>query len=284
MGKYSIKDLEKLSGVKAHTIRIWEKRYNLLTPNRSDTNIRSYNDEQLKKILNVSSLLGGGMKISIVASLTKPAFIEALNELNKTSIKDDNIESMLHQLIKQCIDFDVESLENLIKEIIKNRRMSSAFKEIFFPLLERVGHLWASNKLSPAHEHFLSNTLRQALFSATSDLKSTSKKKYLLFLPEWEQHELPLLFCHYMIRKAGHKSIYLGAKVPWLNLIETIDSIKPDYLLTSLISPNHVKEIALYLSHEVLPITYCSGHASYKNTILQNDNCHWIDNYDKLIL
>jgi DNA-binding transcriptional MerR regulator len=236
MGKYSIKELEKLSGIKAHTIRIWEKRHNIIEPSRTDTNIRFYTDEDLKKIINVSMLNNHGIKISRIANMST-------DELNKRILEliDSKYESAVHidQLVIAMIDMEEELFEKTLNTLILRYGFEKTITEIIYPFLEKIGILWQTQNITPAHEHFISNLIRQKIIVAIDGLPIPSKEvdRILLFLPEGELHELGLLFFHYLTRKKGYRSYYLGQNVPYEDVLQIYQTIKPTVILTSIISP-----------------------------------------------
>ncbi|UXP32134.1 MerR family transcriptional regulator [Reichenbachiella agarivorans] len=284
MGNYSIKELERLSGIKAHTIRIWEKRYQLIEPSRSDTNIRSYNDGQLKKILNVSSLVALGYKISKISQMNPDEITSILEENQRSILEDNNTDVTIHQLIKHAIDFNEKELDDLINQIISQSSLVDAFTEILFPVLNRIGFLWTANKITPAHEHFMSHKVKQLLYASMSVGKNTESTdlKYLLFLPQWEEHEILLLFCNYLLKKNGMTTIYLGSRVPLENLIETIKDTQPIALVSILTTPNYISEFKKYqkkitqTNPEIKSIL--GGAEVYKTQLSQLPNVTWVDN------
>jgi MerR family transcriptional regulator, light-induced transcriptional regulator len=235
MGKYSIKELEQLSGIKAHTIRIWEKRHKLIDPSRTPTNIRYYSDEDLKKIINVSVLNNNGIKISRIADMS----LEQMNQkiLEISELKND---ATIHidQLVIAMVDMEEESFEKILNNLILRFGFERTITEVVYPFLEKIGILWQTENISPAHEHFMSNLIRQKLIVAIDGLPLPPKtaKKILLFLPEGELHELPLLFYHYLARKMGWRTYYLGQNVPHNDLISVFNVHQPDLMITSLIT------------------------------------------------
>jgi MerR family transcriptional regulator, light-induced transcriptional regulator len=235
MGKYSIKELEQLSGIKAHTIRIWEKRHKIIDPSRTPTNIRYYSDEDLKKIINVSLLNNNGIKISRIADMS----LEQMNQkiLEISQLKND---ATIHidQLVIAMVDMEEESFEKILNNLILRFGFERTITEVVYPFLEKIGILWQTENISPAHEHFMSNLIRQKLIVAIDGLPLPPKtaKKILLFLPEGELHELPLLFYHYLARKTGWRTYYLGQNVPHNDLISVFNVHQPDLMITSLIT------------------------------------------------
>lgn len=244
--QYSIRDLEKISGVKAHTIRIWEKRYKLLQPERTDTNIRFYNDDDLRKLLNVASLLKSGMKISRIAQLCAESIRK---EILKTEQQHPRFDQLIDRLIRTMMDLDTMGMETHIDEIIAHYGIETAMSQVFFPFLEKVGILWQVGSVVPTHEHFVSALLRQKLISATDRLpQGKSDKAMLLFLKENEWHELSLLFFHYLARQQGIRTVYLGGNVPLADLRELSLRCSFSWVVSSFTNAISPEELHDYLS------------------------------------
>ncbi|HNS47584.1 MAG TPA: MerR family transcriptional regulator, partial [Bacteroidales bacterium] len=206
---YLIRDLEKMTGIKAHTIRIWEKRYQVVKPKRTSTNIRYYCDEDLKRLLNISALIKQGFKISQLAELGD----DELNEKIMNAYSHESEEtSRIDNLVTAMIDLDEPRFEKTIHLATLNMGFEHTILNIIYPFLERIGILWLTGTINPAQEHFVSNLLRQKLLVAIDNLivkPARDSKRFILFLPENELHELGLLFYSYLVRKSGHKIIYL---------------------------------------------------------------------------
>ncbi|WP_017729971.1 MerR family transcriptional regulator [Nafulsella turpanensis] len=231
MSSYSIKDLEQLSGIKAHTLRIWEQRYNFITPKRTETNIRYYNDHDLKLILNVSLLRENGYKISKIAEMEPQQMAQAVLSITE---KSDNFADQIHSLVLSMIDLDEERFEKILSTNILQNGFENTMLGIIFPFLNKIGILWQTGSINPAHEHFISNLIRQKLIVAIDGCYVSSKEtrnKYLLFLPEGELHEISLLFCHYIIKSRKNKVVYLGQNVPLPDLASTYDTYQPNFLV-----------------------------------------------------
>ncbi|MDX1627903.1 MAG: MerR family transcriptional regulator [Fulvivirga sp.] len=234
MGKYSIKELEKLSGIKAHTLRIWEKRYGIISPERTDTNIRRYTDEQLKKLLNIAILNHNGYKISKIAELAPHEVTEKVTELSEKEHPDD-LSVYIDQLSMAMIDMDEAKFEKLLSSYILRFGFERTVVQILYPFLEKIGILWLSNNITPVQEHFMSNLIRQKIIVAIDGLSTTTDdqaKQIILFLPENELHEIGLLFYYYITKSLNLKTFYLGQNVPLKDLEKVAQSINPDYLLT----------------------------------------------------
>lgn len=213
--QFNIKDLENLSGVKAHTIRIWEKRYKILKPKRTDTNIRYYDNEDLQRILNVSLLNNNGVKISKIANLTDDALLLAVREL---IIQNDKYDHAINDFKLSMMNFDHRLFNKTYSQLLTNNSFSEVFLNVFVKLLNQVGMLWQARTITPAHEHFLSNLIQQKLqiqIEKAQALDLVDKDKLIvLFLPQNEIHELGLMFIHLNLLITGYNSIYLGQSIP----------------------------------------------------------------------
>lgn len=243
---YSIKDLEILSGVKAHTIRIWEKRYHLLSPARTDTNIRFYNDADLRRILNVSLLVKNGYKISKVAKWDETQLKQTVLEATEKKVTEPDY---VERLILHMLNFDNIGFYQLVNEIIEQKGFEEATVKVFFALFERIGTYWQVGSIFPAQEHYVTSILRQKLIAETDKLGVNNEKgqSILFFLPEGELHEMSLLFYAYLARKFGYNVIYLGQFVPFGDLAKVQSHIKIDYVFTAFINPLTKEDLENYL-------------------------------------
>lgn len=247
MANYSIKDLENFTGIKAHTIRIWEKRYNIVKPKRTCTNIRYYDDNDLKKLLNVSILNRHGLKISNIANYNEDSMTEKI--LNYSQSKND-IETQIEGLILAMVDLDEQNFEKIFNNTVIKIGFEEAILKLMYPFFEKIGILWQIGTINPAQEHFISNLLRQKLIAAADGIvnKTSSKSRnFVLFLPEGEHHELGLIFLHYLLKKYQHKVYYLGESVPIDGLIEVCRIKKVDFLITSIATSLSNQDIKVYL-------------------------------------
>jgi DNA-binding transcriptional MerR regulator len=239
MGQYSIKELEQLSGIKAHTIRIWEKRHRIIEPSRTATNIRYYSDKDLKKIINVSLLNTYGIKISKIADMS-------LEDMNKKVLEISELQNdkgvHIDQMVVAMLDMEEELFEKILNNLILRFGFEQTVTEIIYPFLEKIGILWQTQNITPAHEHFISNLIRQKIIVAIDGLPIPPKtaKKIVIFLPEGELHELGLLFYHFLIRKAGYRSYYLGQNVPHDDLVSVYKVHQPEYMVTTITSKPHL--------------------------------------------
>ncbi len=237
MGNYSIKELERLSGIKAHTLRIWEKRYNLFEPHRTDTNIRYYSDSDLKKLLNVAILSNDGKKISKIVELDEEQLKDAVSQVTNTELIN---QKRIDDLIFPMLSFDEDKINNLIESYYKEIGVENTFTDVLYPFLQKVGILWLTDGVDPAQEHFMTHIIRQKISVAIESLPKNSEKskKVILFLPEGEYHELGLLFFAYLYKKRGVRVYYFGQSAPIKQIKKAAKVIKPNWVLTySVISP-----------------------------------------------
>lgn len=217
---FSIKDLENLSGIKAHTIRIWEKRYNVLEPMRTDTNIRVYDLGSLQKLLNITLLHNYGYKISKISKLPSEQIPEMVREIiSEKSVKNHAINAFKMAMM----NFDQTLFFNTYNNLLSEKSFKSIFYEIFIPLMQELGFLWQTDTITPAHEHFITYLIKQKLLINTEKVQvlepTKTDKIFILYLPMNEIHELGLMYLNYEIISNGYKTIFLGESVP-------IDSLK----------------------------------------------------------
>lgn len=221
---FTIKDLENISGIKAHTIRIWEKRYNMLMPKRTETNIRYYSADHLQKLLNIVLLKDNKFKISKIAAMSDEEIILQSRELvMESAINNEAINSFKVSMFQ----FDKVLFNNTYHKLLQKKTFREIFKEIFIPFLDHIGLLWQTETLLPAHEHFISNLIAQKVHINTENLQHSivdSNKTYVLFLPENEIHELGLLYLNYELTLRGFYTIYLGQSLPLNNLKNFFES------------------------------------------------------------
>lgn len=259
--EFSIKDLENLSGIKAHTIRIWEKRYNLLHPNRSDTNIRSYNTENLLKLLNVAFLNNNGYKISKISDL-KPVEIPGL--VREIASNNSQEHHALNAFKMAMLNFDQTLFNTTYSNLLQEFTFREIFFNVFIKLLEEIGILWQIDTITPAHEHFISTLIKQKILlniEKVQNLEPQDKSKiYVLFLPDHEIHDIGLLFVNYELVCKGHYCIYLGQSVP-IECLKDIKNLYDDICFVSYftIKPE-VEELDKYLSEFEEKLLDCSNN------------------------
>ena len=240
MNKFSIKDIETLTGVKAHTLRVWEQRYKLVEPKRTETNIRFYDDDDLKLLLNVSLLNNRGHKISELSRMDH----EVMNSMvrDQTLVHSDNFDEHLQTLTLHMLTLNERGFERSLGRSIAQVGLERAMVQVIFPFLYNVGVLWQTGSITPAHEHFITNLIRQKLIVAIdgqTPLERPDEKKFLLFLPEGELHEVGLLFTNYVIQARGHRVMYLGQNVPIADVQPLFEGFAPHHVITAVVSPLH---------------------------------------------
>jgi len=247
MSNYSIKDLEKITGIKAHTIRIWEKRYEIVNPKRTDSNIRFYCDNDLKKLLNVSILLKHGYKISKIAGIDQDELGERIREI---SMVQNGNECDIESLVVSMIELDEKKFNQTLSGLILKEGFENAVFNALYPFLDRIGTLWQTGTINPAQEHFISNLIRQKIYVAIEGIQRDPKenaKTFIMFLPEWELHEVGMLMYNYMLKSRGYKMVYLGQSVPYEDIKRVAEIHNPDYLFTSFSFSVEEKKLKAYL-------------------------------------
>jgi DNA-binding transcriptional MerR regulator len=247
MGKYSIKDLETLSGIKAHTIRIWEKRYGVITPDRTDTNIRTYCDSDLKKLLNIALLNNNGLKISKICKLNDA---DISQEVEKIALSDTSYPTYIDRLVVAMVDLDRPKFEEMLRDGTEKLGFEDFCINVLYPFLQKVGVMWMANSINPAQEHFISSLIIQKMYVATDKLYSPEEKKTktIFYLREGELHEMGLLFYRYLMKKRGTDAIYLGQSVPFEDLKQVVHAHQPDYLVTAFVATMEEDALATYLN------------------------------------
>jgi len=253
---FSIKDLENFSGIKAHTIRIWEKRYNLLEPSRTDSNIRNYSLESFKKLLNVTFLYNNGFKISKIASFCNDQILE---ETNKVVSEKASKNQFINEMKLAMLNFDSRFFEECYQKLKLDLPFGEIFINYFIPFLDELGLLWQTNSINPAHEHFISNLIKQKILVNTEGLSDVSISKkgftFVLFLPDNEMHDLGLSFLNYELLLRGYKTIYLGGAVP-IDAIEYFTATNENLIFISYftIEPamDYIQEYLEYFNETIL--------------------------------
>lgn len=246
MNDFTIRDLENLSGIKAHTIRIWEQRYSFLRPKRTETNIRYYSNDELKIILNVALLNKYGYKISQIDRMNDTELKQKVLSLNSAEAVQDRV---INELIQAMIDMNMEQFEQSLDSFIFTRGIDKTIVQIIFPFLERVGILWMTGHIVPAQEHLVSNVIRQKVIVGIDSNISNVRisKTILLYLPEGEHHELGLLYMYYLLKNRGVRTLYLGADVPFKDIEFVARLKKPDFVYTHLTTKPRYFNLEKYL-------------------------------------
>ena len=292
MNKFSISQLQQFSGIKAHTIRIWEQRYNALTPNRSEGNTRYYDGEQLRRLLNIVSLMDS-YKVSELCSMQDEKLFDLIKDRLISKPKEtDSGEYFISQLLSAGMSYDTHTFEKIFSGCISKTGITGTYLKVIYPLLDRIGLMWASDVIPPAQEHFISNLIRQKIFSEIDRLPQakSSADTWILFLPENEFHEIGLLFSHYLVRKAGRKVIYLGSSVPLQTITDAVKEINPSSLLLFFVHREAEEQCALYiktLSERCgKQKIYIAGNEKIAGNVKNGKSIRWIhsvNDLDKLL-
>ncbi len=229
MTRFTIKDLENLSGIKAHTIRIWEQRYSFLKPGRTGSNIRYYSNDDLKTILNISILSKYGFKISHINEMSASDVQARVAGLKIAGAQQERV---VNELIQKMVDLDTAGFEKILEKLITANGIEKTIIQTIFPFFERIGILWQTGNINPAQEHLTTNIIRQKLIVGIDQAKPLIRvnRSFLLFLPERELHELGLLLVYYLLKKRGVNVFYIGANVPLKDAQFIADAKKPDYI------------------------------------------------------
>jgi DNA-binding transcriptional MerR regulator len=246
MNSFSIKDLETISGIKAHTIRIWEQRYALVKPSRTGTNIRRYSSDELRHILNISLLNKNGFKISRISKMSDAEICEKILSLNDVKAQKDRL---VNELIAKLSSMQLDEFEKQVDSYILSRGIEKTITHLIFPFLEKIGILWLTNNINPAQEHLVTNIIRSKLINGIETTHShlRTSKSFLLFLPESEYHELGLLFVHYLLKSRGAKVYYLGANIPLKDVAFVIKHLGPGVIYIHLSSVSSKFNFEKYL-------------------------------------
>lgn len=276
MNKFSIKDIETITGIKSHTIRIWEQRYNLLPTKRTETNIRYYDDDDLRFLLNISILNDHGIKISEIAKMDA---IEIAKKVEEIAHVENNYSAHIQALTKHSLDLNEIEFKKALNACVKKIGFEQTILQVIYPFLHKVGILWQTGMINPAQEHFASNLIKQRLILAIDSLKYTENpncKRFLLFLPENEHHEIALLFAYYIIKQHGHHVLYLGQNLAVTYVKEVIEAYKPDYIFSvltnSMTSEDIQKSLQLFIQHFSKQKILLAGNAILQHNIESIEN------------
>jgi DNA-binding transcriptional MerR regulator len=286
---YSISDLERLTGVQTHTIRIWERRYNALVPMRSAGNTRFYDDNQLRRLLNIVTLSKSGLKISHVCGLTEEEMNLLLEEeVTQSASPVEKFEYYISQLLSFGLSYDEYQFDELISKAIAEFGLKDTYINIMYPMLVRLGLMWRSDNICPAQEHFMSNIIRHKISAASEQvvLKQETGATWVLFLPEEDDHDIGLLFANFLLKSAGHKVIYLGSKVPVDSVRDVIDRVEVQHLLVFMIRTETATSVASYLEELSAAFKAQEIHVAGSSRILaeveMKGNVKWMRSIDDL--
>ena len=277
--KYSIRDLERLTGIKAHTIRMWEKRYGIILPERTSTNIRFYSEKNLRKLLNISVLNKNGFKISHISEMSES---DILKEVESISDSNDGLDANINTLILAAIDLHEEQVEKTLNSSILNMGFERTFCDLVFPLFNKIGVLWQIGRINACQERFINNLVRQKLLVAIDGLVGQNNTNpepntFLMFMPSGEYNEIGLLFANYLVRKAGHEVVYLGPSVPLEHLRRLNDLSKYGDILINITNPviepdnkSYLDELRTIFPDQKIHIIFSSVAPQLKTADLSN--------------
>jgi DNA-binding transcriptional MerR regulator len=254
MAIYSIRDLEKLTGIKKHTIRIWEQRYRLIQPHRTDTNIRYYTDDELRLLFNVALLNRNGFKISKLAKMTPEEIAHLVNGISE---QNDGANTQIDALTLAMLNLDEQSFERIFSNGVAERGFERTMSDLIYPLLENLKALWITRSIHPAHEKFITHLIRRKLFRAIDEATHAEQKEgqyFYLYLPEGEAQELTLLFVYYLLRKRGFRVIYLGAGTSVNDLRDACGAAPSGYVFSIIDAPLPRQSVQHYLDQAAIAV------------------------------
>jgi DNA-binding transcriptional MerR regulator len=288
---FSIKDLENLSGIKAHTIRIWEKRYNVLEPMRTDTNIRLYDLASLQKLLNITLLHEYGYKISKIAAYSEDEIPQLVRDIVSTKNAKNHAISAFKMAM---MNFDQELFFNTYDWLIAEKSFKEVFHQVFVPLMNELGLLWQTDTISPAHEHFVSYLIKQKLVVNIEKLQAKkpvrTDKVFVLSLPMNEIHELGLMYINYEILSHGYKAIYLGESMPIENLVDLKKHFKSIVFVSYLtVQPDrnvideYVSQMTEQLLDDETELWFIGRMVEFINKAKLNTNCSIFNSITELV-
>lgn len=292
MKKFLIRDIESLTGIKSHTLRIWEQRYKLCCPGRTETNIRFYDDEDLRLLLNISVLNDNGYKISEIARMSRQEISKLVSGLTEDCA---NYGCQIQSLSNAMLNLDEYAFEKILNTNILKMGLENAMCRIVFPFLNRVGIMWQTGAINPAHEHFASHLVRQKLLVAIDGQvpgQPSKTKKFLLFLPEGERHEIGLLFANFVIRSRGFRGLYLGQGLSCNDLYTVFESYQPDFIFSCITSclGNDIQSLINKLADKLHTPILLSGYQVLNqeltypsNVVLLKEPSSLIDYVEKVV-
>jgi len=272
--KFSISDIEGLIGIKAHTIRAWEARYNLVPSKRTPTNIRFYDEDDLKQLLNIVTLNEKGYKISRIAKMTKQQISEMVVQF-QADWNNDTVQVL--RLSDAALSYDELAFAEILSGCIEEMGLTKTMDLVLFPFMKKVGMLWQTGAIDPSHEHFASNLIRDRIIVEIDKIDKPVRKnvkRFVLFLPEAEMHETGLLFARYLLKSCGMDTLYLGQEIPYTDVKKVIASYKPDYAFIVLTSLNLGKDvnkiIGKVMDHLDVPLLVAGSLISEFDILVQN--------------
>ncbi len=249
MAIYSISDLEKLSGIKSHTIRIWEQRYGILRPKRTDTNIRFYEDEDLQQLLNVALLNRHGYRISKIAEMSREDLAEQVSQVSNFKF---DLDAQLDVLTLSVIEMDEIKFSRIFDNHVEQLGFEQAMLEVVYPFMEKLSLLWLTGSIKPVQENFITQLIRNKLIAAIEKEPIVSDRKapkFVLYLPKDEQQELSILFMQLLIKRRGFQVVNLGANLALVDLKDACEILRPNYVFTVLSETFNREPLQRYLTN-----------------------------------
>ena len=283
MSRYTMSQIVTLTGIKAHTLRKWETRYSFLEPERTDTNIRFYSDNQLKKLLNISVLTRNGYRISKIDKMSEDEIHNTIAE----SLVEGSYEDEISALVVSMLEMNEVQFNDILKSLIIKKGLLATTTEVIYPFLNHVGVLWGINRVMPAQEHFISNLIKKKMFSAIDLLPDPHKDapSIVMFLTENEYHEIGLLLAYYIARELGLKVFYLGQNVPTKNIKQVIEEVKPKAMMSMFVTPCQDSinlKVNAILDQSNIPL-FVSGNPNNFDKIIIDNHIIYLSNPDDLI-
>ena len=280
---YSVADIVSITGIKAHTLRKWESRYGFITPNRTETNIRYYTDDQLRKLLNVGILLRNGYKVSRIDALSEEELHQSVSEILLEASPQDDINA----LIIAMLEMKEAAFNEIWEKHSSQYGLLKTVTQLLYPFLNHVGVLWGTNRAMPAQEHFISNLIKQKLLGAVNALPSAPKgsRRIVLFLMEGENHEIGLILAYYIAKKLGWHVYYLGQNVPTRDLTEVLRITEPELIMTmyTIIRPDNMrKNLEAILKTTEVPLLI-SGDEYVAESVNDMDQVRFLQNPEAFI-
>ena len=277
MTTYSMAQVTTLTGITAHTLRIWERRYSFLNPGRTETNIRYYNDKQLVKLLNIGVLVRNGYKISKIDAMSDSEIHELVTDI-LSNVSQGN-EDEINILTLSMLEMNENEFNKVFQRRAMRKGLQATITDLIYPFLNHIGILWGTNKIIPAQEHFISNLIRQKIISAIDSLPSPANDapSIAMFLLDGEDHEIGLLLAAYMARDLGWKVYYMGQNMPVENLSKLIKISKPKVLLSMFIIPdsNRTKKlIALIKDQTDMPLLISGNKDNFSELKMDSKLIH----------
>lgn len=291
MNSFTISQLEQFSGIKAHTIRIWEKRYNALSPNRSSGNTRYYDGNQLKRLLNIVSLIEGETQVAKFCMMSDEELAQKIIEKFDVVLSDDaDASKYILQLTAAGMNYDAITFDSIYRQAEKRFEFITLYKKVIVPFLNRVGILWAGSRVPPSQEHFMSNLIFQKVYSTINALPpvKSSAETWVLCMPEGEFHEIGLLFTHYLLLNAGKNSIYLGSNLPFESLISAVDDIQATHIFVFLVHNDSPEKAQEYVNSLIFKFKSCkvmiAGNYRLISNLHLDQRVEWIETIDDFLL